>query len=169
MPSPETIKAKLTQLPVLSELQKPSRYMSDRETTVWERNEKGGHFHFYCIEAWLWNPKTGDNIPAIGYTLSVTGTDKSKAALAADFIAVLGEPKRNLRREMREAMVKKGIFRMGKNIAYFQWLQPKDKSIENDPSFAILAENYVEAFMMDMVPKDSGPTLPKHRNTLPPM
>jgi hypothetical protein len=158
MPSPDAIKERLTQLPVLC--RRPSRRSWNRKEEVWEG---GGHFHFFCCEDKpLWNPKTGDTIPAIGYTLSVTGTEDIKTAIAADFIAVLGEPRQNLRTAFRERI-------WGKNrIAYFDWLQPKDKTLADDSSLAILAQNSVEAYFLECIsPSGDKPARLGRTNILP--
>lgn len=136
MPNPEAIKAKLTELPILSEWEKPSRRMLERETKVWESTEKGGHFHFYGHEGFLWDPETGDNIFAIGYTLSVTSSDRSKSAIIADFTEVLGEPRRDFRIKIR-----KNLSKRRSKITFLTWLQPADEHVENKPSLWITSKD----------------------------
>lgn len=164
MPSPEAIKDKLMQLSILFyHWEGPSLRMVDRDKKVWEGTEQGGHFHFYGRGSYLWDPETGRQIFAKGYTLSLTGTDKDKERIASDFIAVLGEPRRDFRNEIRRALSKKRS-----KITYLTWLQPEDDREENKSSYGLLAENVFEAYLLDLMPNDDNPSQQKHnRLSLP--
>lgn len=149
MPSPDIIKEKLTQLPILDNWTKPSRRMFERGSKVWESTEKGGHFHFYGHDGYLWDPETGDNIFALGYTLSITGSDQSKEAIISDFTEVLGEPRHDYRIKILHNMSKRR-----RKITFLTWLQPAEDYIENKPSYGLLARTIMEAFLMDCTPRE---------------
>lgn len=150
MPKPETIKAKLLELPILDVYDRP------RGKNLWEANEHGGHFHFFGCCGFLWDPTTGDHIDAIGYKLFISGSEKNKAAIAADFIEVLGPPRVDVRQEIRKVFSR--IRR--KPIDRLTWFQPEDEKVPNTSSLRILAENFVEVTLLDSVPKNSpGPSV----------
>jgi len=85
MPSPEQIKAKISELNILGEYEKPGR----RENTVWAANEYGGHFRLYKQVA------VGGILSGYRKTLqtvlSVSGEEVSRDNIVKNFTEAIGE------------------------------------------------------------------------------
>lgn len=156
MPSAATIEAKLQQLPVLDQWTKRPRGQKVWDS-IWEGNEHGGHFHFYGHDGYLFDPSLRRNISAVGYVLSVSGSDKSKEAILTDFMEVLGPPRRNVREEMKQTLYGNKKSR----IVYFHWLQPKDGTRKNDSTLVLTALDGVEAYLIDVVTGGDNDNLPR--------
>ncbi|GEM_PF-4625129 len=109
MPSREQIKSQLAKMPILSEYQAPRLYPE----MVWAGNENGGHFHFYRKKKIIFDAESLRYKATTGPTLSISGSERSKEAIAADFINVLGAP--DSWKEVQKATRRK--------IAFLTWLQ----------------------------------------------
>ena len=97
MPNPELIKSKIELLPPIEDF----HWSRARGDSLWEGNEKGGHFHFFNRVGYDFSKMA----PFSGSEASISGSEDSKAKLSNDFIAVLGKPTREVKKNHKIFLV----------------------------------------------------------------
>lgn len=121
MPHPEIIKAKLAELQILKEHEKPGC----RENTVWAHNEQGGHFRLYKQRA------VGGILSSYQKyeetIVSISGDDCSRQLISTDFSAAFGKPDSSSKN--------KDFILTGKKTkpkTYLVWREPIETSFLDD-------------------------------------